>query len=244
MTNDQARLLLQAYRPGEQDAENPLYSEALEQVRRDPELARWFEAEQNLDAAIGEKFREASVPAHLQPDIMALEIMVQPRRQWRRELWMAAAAVVLALAVAAFWLPHRQQPRFATYRGSMTEFLSTRFDHLDFKARDVAQLKQFLAQHGAPSDFILPAGLGELPGHGCRVLEWDGHTVSLICFHLADGKEIHLFVIEGAKFAGVPPSGSAQFASDHRWTTAGWQRGNTTYLLAGNGDQAFLQKYL
>ena len=244
MTNEQAKLFLQAFRPGGQDVHDPLYVEALEQVRRDPDLARWFEAEQSLDAAIGEKFKEQPIPSDLQSKILAVESVRPLASQWRRTSWLAAAALLALLAIAAFWLPSRPTSQFGAYRDSMTDFLSARFDHLDFKARDVTQLKQFLAQRGAPSDFVLPNGLSELPSYGCRVLTWDGHMVSLICFHLAGNKQIHLFVIQGTKFAEAPPTSSFQFASSSGWTTASWQRGNTAYLLAGSGDRAYLQKYL
>ncbi len=245
MSHEQTKLTLQVYRPGGQDAQDALFADALDQVRRDPELTRWFEAEQSLDEAIGEKFKGQSVPHHLESDILAVGAALRPTPWWQRKSWMAAAALVLVLAVAAFWLPTRSsKPNFATYRESMTDFLSTRFDRLDFKAQDLVQLKQFLAQRGAPSEFILPAGMNGLPSHGCRVLDWDGRTVSLVCFHLRGGKEIHLFVMQGTKFADPPRQDSVQFASSGRWTTASWRRGQTTYLLAGNGDRAFVEKYL
>ncbi len=244
MTNERAKLLLQAYRPGGQDARDPLYAEVLKQVRRDPELARWFEAEQSLDSAIGEKLREPSLPPTLKPNILALEMTIRPTLWWQRRSWMATAALGLGLAIAAFWLPARNQSRFVAYRDSMTDFLNTRFDHLDFKASDVTQLQQFLAQHGALGNFVLPAGMSELPSHGCRVLEWNGRKVSLICFHLGGNKEIHLFIIQGTNFADAPPPGALLFASSRGWFTASWQQGKTTYLLAGNGDRAFLQRYL
>src|SRR5258706_136048 len=40
MNNQEAKLILQAYRCGGQDASDPLFAEALEQARRDPELAK------------------------------------------------------------------------------------------------------------------------------------------------------------------------------------------------------------
>ena len=55
MNNEEAKLILQAYRPGGQDANDPRFREALEQARRDPELARWFANEQALDSRISTK---------------------------------------------------------------------------------------------------------------------------------------------------------------------------------------------
>src|SRR5258708_35476193 len=130
MTNERAKLLLQAYRPGGQDARDPLYAEVLKQVRRDPELARWFEAEQSLDSAIGEKFRERSLPPTLKPNILALEMTIRPTPWWQRRSWMATAALGLGLAIAAFSLPARNQSRVVCYRDRLTHVLKTRYDQL------------------------------------------------------------------------------------------------------------------
>ena len=52
MNNQEAKLILQAYRPGGRDTFDPLFAEALEQARRDPELQKWFaERKQALDYA-------------------------------------------------------------------------------------------------------------------------------------------------------------------------------------------------
>lgn len=71
-----------------------------------------------------------------------------------------------------------------------------------------------------------------------------GQTMAFHIFHLTDNEQIHLFVIQGTKFADAPPSGSVRFASSSGWITANWRQGDTTYLLAGKGDQAALQQYL
>ena len=42
MDNREAKFILNAYRPGGQDANDPRFAEGLEQVRRDPILERWF----------------------------------------------------------------------------------------------------------------------------------------------------------------------------------------------------------
>ena len=156
----------------------------------------------------------------------------------------AAAAFLILLAVGSLWFSTRAQSNFTAYRDTMTDFLNNRFDHLDFKAKDVAQLQNWLAGQGAPADFVVPEGMRDLPSHGCRVLDWDGRKVSLVCYHLAKRKEIHLFVIRDTRFADGPPKGSFRFVSSGGWTTASWKQGNKTLLLAGKGDEAAIRKYL
>jgi len=245
MNNQEAKFILAAYRPGGQDASDPLFAEALEQVRRDPELATWFEAEQHFDAAMSEKLKGEPVPPELRSNVLAAGKIVRPSHWLRPRAWMAAAAAFLILlAAGSLWFSTRAQSNFTAYRDTMTDFLNNRFDHLDFKAKDVAQLQNWLAGQGAPADFVVPGGMRDLPSHGCRVLDWDGRKVSLVCYHLANRKEIHLFVIRDARFADGPPKGSFRFVSSGGWTTASWKQGNKTLLLAGKGDEAAIRKYL
>lgn len=56
MDNREARFVLNAYRPGGQDAGDPRFAEALEQARRDPVLERWFSESLAFDAAMAERF--------------------------------------------------------------------------------------------------------------------------------------------------------------------------------------------
>ena len=245
MNNQEVKFILAAYRPGGQDATDPLFAEALEQVRHDPELARWFELQQAFDGAMSEKLKAEPMPPDLRENILAANKIVRLTHRLRPRVWLAAAAAfVILLAVGSLWFSPRPQRSFAAYRDTMTDFLNTRFDHLDFKAKDVAQLKNWLAVQGAPADFVVPEGMRELPSHGCRLLDWDGHKVSLVCYHLANRKEIHLFIIRGVSFSDGPPKGSSRFMSSGGWMTAAWKQGNETLLIVGKGEQAVLQKYL
>jgi hypothetical protein len=60
---DKARIkvLLASFRPGTDDASDPVFREALEQLEHDAELAAWFRAEQEFDVAMVEKFRQVPV---------------------------------------------------------------------------------------------------------------------------------------------------------------------------------------
>ena len=60
---DKARIktLLASYRPNSGDESDPIFREALEEVAQNPELAEWFRAEQDFDAAMIKKFYEVPV---------------------------------------------------------------------------------------------------------------------------------------------------------------------------------------
>ena len=71
MTREEAKLFLQAYRPGGQDAEDPHFAEALALAKRDPELAAWFARQQKFDALFSDGLRQVRAPAQLKAEILA-----------------------------------------------------------------------------------------------------------------------------------------------------------------------------
>src|ERR1700757_567368 len=105
MNNQEAKLILQAYRPNGLDASDPLFAEALEQARRDPELQKWFAEENALDARLQARLRTAiPVPNALKSDLLALRKTVRPVSWWFQPMKLAvAAAVAFLLALAVFF---------------------------------------------------------------------------------------------------------------------------------------------
>jgi hypothetical protein len=98
MNNEEAKLILQAYRPGGQDANDPRFREALEQAQRDPELARWFTNEQALDSRISGRLKASiTPPAHLKASLIAQQKSSAPP-------WWQQPVLRFALAACmAFW---------------------------------------------------------------------------------------------------------------------------------------------
>jgi hypothetical protein len=79
MNHLEAKLILQACRPGGQDAADPMFAEALAQVRRDPLLQQWFVQEQALDASVQAGLRQAMpIPSGLKARLLAQRKAVRP----------------------------------------------------------------------------------------------------------------------------------------------------------------------
>jgi hypothetical protein len=237
MNNEAAKLILQAYRPGGQDANDPRFREALEQARRDPELARWFANEQALDSRISAKAR-ASIrpPAHLKSQLLAQHKIIRPVPWWKRPAWQLAAAACLALLVtgAAIWFKPARATAFAKYRNEMAEFIGHKLDRLDLMSGDVTEVRRWLAQKELDSDLVLPTGLDGRPSLGCRLLEFQGRKVVLICFELENRQIVHLLVIDRAAFKDAP-SKSPVFKQVGEIATVSWSRGDKTYVVASKG---------
>ncbi|MBI4028089.1 MAG: hypothetical protein HY360_24105 [Verrucomicrobia bacterium] len=247
MDNQQARFILQSYRPNGQDAADPAFAEALQQARQDPVLSEWFAKECRLDAAISAKVRAIPVPADLKGMILAgHQASAVPVRWFPLRTWAIAAAAALLVGLAAIFWPRTPHPSiaYAAYWQQVIQLVSAKDFKLEFKAVKLEQMQAWLASRGAPSDVNLPSNLAQLPGMGCRTLVVDGHTASFFCF-VADGNQmLHLIVIEKSMLRDPPPEASPQFAQGGAWSTASWSQGSKSYLLTSTAGTGFLQRFL
>lgn len=237
MNNEEAKLILQAYRPGGQDAHDPRFREALEMARRDPELGKWLANEQALDARIGDRVRTAlPPPPFLKTRLLAQRVTARPVAWWRQPLWQlaAAACLVLLLTLAVIRSGPAAPTEFAAYRDQMAEFAGKKLDRLDLMSADVEQIRSWLAGRQAHDKLVLPSGLNGRPSLGCRLLDWKGHKVSLVCFELGDRQVAHLLVVDSAAFAR-PPAESPAFAQVGDVGSMSWSRDGKTYVLASKG---------
>jgi len=240
MNNEAAKLILQAYRPGGQDANDPQFREALEQAQRDPDLARWFANEQALDSRISAKLISSlKPPAHVKSHLLAQQKIIRPVAWWRQPAWqLAAACLALVITVAAIWFKPAPAKGFIEYRQEMAEFVGNKLDRLDLMSRDVGEVRRWLAQQESHGDLILPAGLGGRPSVGCRLLNWNGEKVSLICFELENRQVAHLLVIDRAALENTPTE-SPVFTTLEDIATVSWSQGDKTYVIASKGGDRF-----
>lgn len=252
MNNEEARLILQAYRSGGQDSNNPQFREALAQTQRDPELARWFANEQALDARINAKLGKAIIPPpNLKAQLLAQQKIVRPVAWWQRPAMRYALAACLALliTVAALWFNFYREERFlargegfAGYRNTVADFAGHKLRRLEFKSADVAAVRRWLAQNDSHADLILPAGLEGRPSLGCRVLDWRGHKVTLVCFELENRQVVHLLAVDRHLFPDAPGD-SPVFQQVAGVATSSWSQGEKTYIVAcKGGSEADLMK--
>jgi hypothetical protein len=246
MNNQEAKLILQAYRCGGQDASDPLFAEALEQARRDPELQNWFAEENALDARIQTSLQTAvPVPRELKSNLLALRKIIRPTPwRWFQPMKLAAAAaVLLLLGVAAFLLlPQRPAP-LASFREAMARYSMQQHGHVTFESHDLTKIRQWLQDRGIETKFELPATLPGQAAQGCRVVDWNSQKVTMICFVLDSGEHMDLFVMDRAGLPNLPESSAPQFVEANGLMTAKWVKGDKVYLLAG-GNKKFLQKLL
>jgi hypothetical protein len=271
VTSQEAKLILQLYRPDTGDETDSQVAEALELARRDPELGLWFERTCAFHAALRGKLRDIPVPPGLAEAILAgvpapgRNAAPNPpvatlRRQpdgsdelsksmpgnkivfgpwWQHRGWFAAAAILVLLGVALFWLQPRPNDGFTDYRSRMVRTAIRQY-RMDISTRDLSRVRQYLHSRGAPSDFTLTNGLEKLTVRGGVFSRWRDHPVAMVCFDRGDRQMVFLFVVDRGALKDPPPV-RRQTARVNTLLTASWTEGGETYLLAGPEDSAVLR---
>ena len=247
MNSQQAKEILAAYRPGTEDANDPHFAEALELLRRDPDLARWLEQQTAFDSALRQKIAEITVPIGLKTRILAQHVpsTITMIAWWRKPAWLAglATAIVLVAAGIGFWFRQQSGTGFGAYRKEMARFAATSY-HRDVSGKSFEELRQAFIRLQWPSDYIVPPALEPVRVLGGCALTWHDEKVSMLCLQSRDYKKIWLFATRRSAFPNAPQTSAPRFASVSELMTAAWSQGDKTYLLAIDGTETDLKKYL
>jgi len=243
MTEREARLILQAYRPGV-GPDDPEVAAALQEAARNPELSRWFAEEQAFDRAIAAHLGNLPAPFGLKTRILA---QLRPpaaaaRWSWAVKLAGAAALLFLLTQIVSLFRPAAPRELVSNYAREMVSFIRLG-GTLDMKSDDLGQIEGWLSKRDAAPGFV-PPRLAALQPLGCRLFSFRDQTVTLICFKRDNDRLAHLFVVGRAALpqmkAGAPPV----FTSVGDWMTASWVENDRVYMIAVQGDRAAAQHYL
>lgn len=239
MDKQEARLLLQSYRPDGRDAGDPAFAEALALARQDPELGDWFRRECELDTAIAAKLAATEVPADLRQTILTGQ---RSQRQvtragfvWWRSPALAWAAAIAVLLVAAFFFRDQggSPMSIIAYRNAMAEHLTSGFV-FDVRNEQPEILRAWLAERRVFADLQLPDTLKSSSSIGCQMFEFEGRKSVLICFTLADKKVVHLFVTDAAAFEPRQVGEEPSLCRCDKWNACFWRKGDLVYLAMGS----------
>jgi hypothetical protein len=171
--------------------------------------------------------------------------VIRPRPWWRKPAWIAAAAAVALLISAAslLWLRRNGETEFASFRATMIEAALDMRKHIDVMGLDADELKQWLIENRGDPDFVLPPHLADKGIMGCKVLDWHGHRVTLLCLKFG-GKHVDVFVVNESDLPRLSLDAAPVFASERGITTATWRREGKIYFLAGNIPESDLKQLL
>lgn len=256
MNNEEIKLRLSAARPGGQDADDAVIRTAVEAASRDQEIQSWLENERAMDGILCGKLRSLQPPAGLRDQIIAARnVTAQSRRRAWGLGWFviaAAAAAVLTAAGMLEWISLRdaapeRDAVLAEYRDAVAQLyaqMSQEGYRLDTRDADLTHLATFLAEHRSPTSGTLRDGLQDSVPLGCKVLEWHGHKVSMICFNRG-GQVAHLFVINRSALRQPLPSHAAtdvRMVAEHPATA--WADESHAYVLIGGTADTDLTRFL
>jgi hypothetical protein len=242
VNSTEAKRILIAHRPGRDSANDPDIVAALEQARRDPALAQWWQQQQAFHASMKKGFGEIPVPEELRGRIRQ-HAKVVPFPWWQQpQAWAAAAAVVLLIGLAAiFWKSGAPEGTFSTFRSRMVRNVLRQY-RMDIQTNDMASIRQFLAAKNAPADYKLSSKLAQLPPMGAGVISWQTSRASMVCLDAGPTGTAFLFVVNRADVK-KPPGASPEFAQVNKLMTASWVEGEKVYLLAFPGEAETFKKF-
>jgi hypothetical protein len=248
MDNREAKFVLSAYRPGGQDASDPRFADALEQVRRDPILERWFSESIAFDAAITEKLRATEVPPDLRENILAGVKISRPLRWSKPFIKWAIASALIAIAILGSLIWHETRPaHLAGWQNQALDVVSSLVrneSRFDAQSHNANELVAWLRANHAPTAQTLPQNLDRLESLGCKTFSWNGIPISVICFKRQDGGLIHLVTANASGARDRALKGKAEFLQQGHWATATWREGEVVYMLALEGSRDQLRAYL
>ncbi|MCC5022349.1 MAG: RNA polymerase sigma factor [Candidatus Synoicihabitans palmerolidicus] len=254
MTNEEAKFMLQGYRPNGDDAKNEAFAEALSQANRDPSLREWFEHEQAFDQVIAGKLRGIAAPDGLRESILAGTKLSSTRpMSWWRNPWMMgsmAAAAAVALVATVFWAPTKEaQVAGSTGLGAelilQTALAEFHGDHpIGLHANDLGNFGAWLeASSTHLSRGVMPVTVSELRQDGCRSVELAGLEMFEICFQ-RDGNWYHVYLSPRDGFAPESVHEEPMFHEQGEFVAATWADAAYVYLVSGAAGVESLREIL
>lgn len=246
MTKEEAKRILAAYRPGDQDWLDSHFADALRETERDAELARWFADEREFDRAVAAHVNSVPVPFGLKARILA---NMTPRRDTKAR-WIAAWAAAATAAAAMLFLAQltslwrasgQHSASLSEYEQEMMSFVKLP-PPLEMESLEMGPIKQWIVERKAPLAEI-PPGIAAVETMGCRILYFRGYPVTLICF--CHGQTVaHLLMVDRAAVPGLKPGNPSVVTSKGDWTTATWADQHYAYMIAVHDKPAAARQYL
>lgn len=240
MNNQEAKFILQAYRPDGQDAPDALFAPALAQARQDPELGRWLVHEQALDRVIAGRMSEVTPPAGLRAAILAgARVSEPPARRFPRWGWTTlAAAAAVAVVASLAWL----RPVTVDHATLVAQLQTDARNHGGHRGIDEAGMRAVHAMLAATTTRLardFRPDLGALKAKGCRTLSVRGCELIEVCFVRAvPGRSpmvFHLYVGRRREFVVDATAEMPLLAELGDLSSAAWTDGERSYVLATGG---------
>jgi len=226
--------------------------EASESLRE--ELAReiaYFDSHEDLLSGVHlpEKARERIVQALRSDEAKPAETEVI-EFQWR-PLAYAAALVALVGVIAVVVNVDQSSVSVVEARAETFENLqkfaafqvAQGISDLDYERNSSAELVSWLESRDAPTGVNIDERLAELPTMGCKIYDFQGHQVSLICIESGKDEMVHLFVANMSGFNPEEVENCCEAKALSNRDTVSWHDEESVYILIAHEADQDLAKF-
>lgn len=244
MNRQEATEILLRYRPETPDAERPEVQAALALARSDPELGSRLQEHLAFNDAFRHALRSVQPPPGLKEQILSERAVVPGLGRMPRRLVLAGclAAIAVLLGTMVWWPRRTAEGTFANFRSRMVR-AALRGYAMDLESHSAAEVRRFLGNTGAITNWMAPAGLSDRRLLGCAVFKWQDRPASLVCYGEGDKPDLWLFIIAEAAMPDPPPAGQPRAAVVNRVNTLAWTENGRTHLLVGEAPPEVLRRY-
>ena len=246
MNREEAKQILQVYRPHGQDAQDPQFAAALALVAQDQELGAWFAAEQAFDLAVSRQVQATPVPPQLQMAILAGGKVLEQLVWWRLVNWprVLACTLVLFVGMSLFLFSYQRTQGLIAASQEAIQLAELRSAMVAFQNGDMGRIRAFLTRCHAPSDFEVPLALRKLPITSCTLVGVQDQTAVVLSFRLIGNNQFRLLVMPHLASHDLPEDNSPRFVESEQAAAAIWTDGKNTYVLTGQVPSAALRRLL
>ncbi|AOS42998.1 hypothetical protein Verru16b_00036 [Lacunisphaera limnophila] len=245
MNNEEAKFILQGYRPNGADAGDETFAAALEQAKRDPALGAWFAQQLAFDAALSAKLGRIVPPADLRSAILAggrASAGATPvRAWWNHPVWMGAAASVAILMAAGLALWPKQASAFDDFAYADARLGPTHGHEGNGAATGALQL--MLSQPTTKLGQKLPVSFATLHETGCRTVNYREADVLEVCFE-RNGEWFHVYIGRAADFPDRKPGAGLTIVDKPSGAVATWADGEHVIVVVSNVGRQSLEALL
>lgn len=248
MDDSELQLRLSACRPNGQDNDDPLMREAMECLPHRPAVMEWFAKEQTFDRTMCQCVSGIAVPECLRAEILAAAKLSNKVPRWQSLPWLAAAAVIALMGlVYVIQVPLEKDATLAQFETEIVDMFDSMKSEgygLEHVTGELTNVSAWLGNQGAPKPYVIQPGTKTARPFGCRIINWHGQKVAMVCFGRGD-QEAHLFVVLRESLKELPDDltpGKVEHVDGY--PIAAWSCRKCVYVMMGNSPDTKLEEFL
>jgi hypothetical protein len=236
MNREAAKSILAAYRPGGEDADDPIFAEALRELERDPELRAWFADKEEFDSLIMAKLADSvRAPMDLKDEILARAGRGENRTSFRR--WLKPALAIAAATVIAIVVWHFAEPRDPTRILAFQAIHYTReMPRMQFACFEASAVIKWIDKQPISREvgMKLTKPMKDMCLIGSSVIEWNGKPVLMLA--LQNDKQMAMFYLVHGEDFNIPRNAN-EITEENGWVSKVSSAGGNAWVLATKGTR-------